>query len=393
MTQNRRKFTASGKRAALSVLAALLLIPGSVNLRAQSIGFRGQVSGWATVNPDQCFAILSGLRYIPELSIETPLSSRLSFSVEASANGYAAVWLRSEEPRSGESDLKPYRLWMRVATRQLEVRVGLQKISFGSASLLRPLMWFDRIDPRDPLQLTDGVYGLLVKYTFLNNANVWAWGLVGNDDLKGFEFIPSDGRKPEFGGRIQVPVPAGEFAVTYHRRHADLEKGLLGQLPLGTGTFSEDRYGIDGKWDLGIGFWFEGSLVHRHLELPGFKFQHLLTVGADYTFPLCNGLTTVLEYFSFQTADKVLGAGEGLEFTALSLNYPIGLLDAITGIVYRDWENKEWYRFINFQRMYDRWSIYLMAFWNPETFQIYPQLSEGSLFTGKGFQIMIVFNH
>lgn len=33
---------------------------------------------------------------------------------------------------------------------------------------------------REPSQLTDGVYGVLVKYYFQNNANLWAWGLIGN---------------------------------------------------------------------------------------------------------------------------------------------------------------------------------------------------------------------
>jgi len=55
-------------------------------------------------------------------------------------------------------------MWIRLSTKQFELRAGLQKINFGSATLLRPLMWFDKIDPRDPLQLTDGVYALLARY-------------------------------------------------------------------------------------------------------------------------------------------------------------------------------------------------------------------------------------
>ncbi|GAI27146.1 unnamed protein product, partial [marine sediment metagenome] len=59
-------------------------------------------------------------------------------------------------------------------------------------------MWFDRIDPRDPLQLTDGVYGLLLRQYFLNNANIWVWGLYGNDDLRGWEYLPSEAKSVEF---------------------------------------------------------------------------------------------------------------------------------------------------------------------------------------------------
>jgi hypothetical protein len=65
---------------------------------------------------------------------------------------------------SSNGDIKPYRLWARYSTSQLEIRAGLQKINFGSANILRPLMWFDQMDPRDPLQLTDGVWGILGRY-------------------------------------------------------------------------------------------------------------------------------------------------------------------------------------------------------------------------------------
>ena len=93
------------------------------------------------------------------------------------------------------------------------VRGGLQKINFGSANLLRPLMWFDQIDPRDPLQLTDGVWGILGRYYFLNNANIWVWGLIGNDQRKGWEVIPSVKNKPEFGFRVQMPIPGNYLSL------------------------------------------------------------------------------------------------------------------------------------------------------------------------------------
>ncbi|MCK7489842.1 MAG: ABC transporter ATP-binding protein [Anaerotruncus sp.] len=40
------------------------------------------------------------------------------------------------------------------------------------------MMWFDTIDPRDPLQLTDGVYALLLRYYTRGNANFWAWAML-----------------------------------------------------------------------------------------------------------------------------------------------------------------------------------------------------------------------
>ena len=42
-----------------------------------------------------------------------------------------------------------------------------QKMNFGSAIILRCLTWFNSIDPRDPLQATDGKTGPLLRYYFL----------------------------------------------------------------------------------------------------------------------------------------------------------------------------------------------------------------------------------
>ena len=72
--------------------------------------------------------------------------------------------------------LKLYRGWGRFKTSRFEGRVGLQKINFGSALLLRPLRWFDSVDPRDPLQITEGVYALLVREYLPRNFTVWVWG-------------------------------------------------------------------------------------------------------------------------------------------------------------------------------------------------------------------------
>ena len=60
---------------------------------------------------------------------------------------------------------------------------------------------------------------------------------------------------------------------------------------------------------------------------------------------------------------------------------------------YFDSENHSWYRFIHWQRTYDRWSINVMGFWNPKKFQIYRNITENNLFAGKGIQLMAVLNH
>ena len=123
------------------------------------------------------------------------------------------------------------------------------------------------------------------------------------------------------------------------------------------------------------------------------KYVRMMNLGLDYTFGLGNGLYALCEHFRFERTEEILGKGEGVEFSALSLNYPLGLIDNVTGMVYYDWENHDWYRFVNWQRTYDDWSFYFIGFWNPEAFQIYQNVAENNLFAGKGVQFMVIFNH
>ena len=369
----------------------MFLVPQKAH--PQQIDLNGQASGWMSVHPSSPFEAQFGLRYVPALSVMKPLSQSLTLDLELSANNYGFFHVFHKDPSEIEGTVKPYRMWLRIASNQFEARIGLQKINFGSASLLRPLMWFDRIDPRDPLQLTDGVYGLLLRYYFLNNTNIWLWGLYGNDETKGWESIPSNEKSSEFGGRIQLPLFSGEIALSYHHRRADLEKGLLGPLPLGSGTVPENTLGLDGKWDIGIGLWFEGAITYKEISLLPYSYTRLMSIGADYTLATGNGLYVSAEHFMLETSESAFGTGEGYSSTALSLNYPLGLLDTITGMIFYEWENRDLYRFVNFQRMMDQWSLYIIGFWNPDQFQIYQDLTETNLFAGKGFQIMLVFNH
>jgi hypothetical protein len=67
-------------------------------------------------------------------------------------------------------------------------------------------------------------------------------------------------------------------------------------------------------------------------------------------------------------------------------------MDDLTAILYYDWENEEFYRFINWQRTTDNWMFNVIGFWNPEEFLLYPTQAGNNPFVGKGFQIMVTFN-
>ncbi|MFZ5517879.1 MAG: hypothetical protein ACOY90_14640 [Candidatus Zhuqueibacterota bacterium] len=362
-------------------------------LFSQTVGLHGQLSDWVTVNPKKEAEAQIGLRYIPELSLGKRISDNFSLDAEISFNSYGTVLFQQDQEFDTDGKVKPYRMWLRLSSSQFELRFGLQKLNFGSAMFLRPLMWFDRIDPRDPLQMTDGVYAFLGRYYFLNNANIWLWGLYGNDETKGWEAFPSNNKKIEYGGRVQVPVLTGEAAFTFHHREADLNATPFSSLLSSKSAIPEWRLGLDGKWDVGVGVWCEAALIHQELNLSMFDYQRLVNAGMDYTFDIGNGLNVQCEYLNMATAGSAFKTTEDLAFSAFSMSYPLGIIDNFSTIIYYNWDNSDWYRFINWQRTFDRWSLYFMAFWNPDQFQIYQIQGDNNLFAGRGLQVLVSFHH
>jgi len=362
-------------------------------LSAGSIHWQGQFSGWLLMNDDKQTNAQAGLRYIPTLNWEKSIGSRRTIDFELAVNGYQTIHAKSFEDFESSGKIKPYRGWLRFATPQLELRLGLQKINFGSSTMLRPLMWFDQIDPRDPLQLTDGVYALLGRYYFLNNTNIWLWGLYGNKDLKGWEVIPSDKNSIEYGGRLQLPLFTGELGFTYHHRQMDLNQVLFIQLLRTQDLIPEDRFALDGKWDVEIGCWFESVLIHQHFDWYPIDYQQMLTLGADYTFSLGNGLHLLGEQIYMKASEKILGRGETQQFSALLADYPIGLFDQVMAIFYYDWENENLYRFCRWQKTFNKWSFHLIGFWNPAQYLLYQTTDTVNYYAGKGLQFLMVYQH
>jgi len=367
---------------ARGVLLVVACVAG-VKARELRVEFSGRASGWLGASRDTSFLGRAGLRCTPAFDVSMPAH----FDAELSANGYAAVQARRFDNLETDARVRPYRLWLRYSPARFEARAGLQKINFGSATLLRPLQWFDRVDPRDPLALTDGVYGLLARYYFQNNTNVWAWGLLGNSSPKGWEAIGSERWAPEPGGRVQVPVPRGEVAATYHHRRAE----LLASPPA---SVDEDRVGLDGKWDAGIGCLFEAALVRQVTRAADTTdtWQRMATIGLDYTFGIGHGLGVAAEQMLAGGADEPFGRGADTHLSALMLGLPLGLLDNLKGIVYYDWSDKGVYRFLGWQRTLDNWLFSVTAFWNPDKAQV---AAAGPMagFAGVGVQLMVVFNH
>lgn len=360
----------------LSVFMLVLL--SSRYSPAEVFRLNGQASAWVVFH-DQW---QTGLRYIPELGISHSFTKENVIDTEIALNSYVQTPTSSSGDVSDNLGIKPYRIWLRYKTAQFETRLGLQKINFGPAKIMRSLMWFDKINPQDPLKLTDGVYGMLIRYYFLNNSNVWFWGLYGNNELKGLEFVETDKDHVELGGRYQFPLPKGEFAFSYHRRYvdpADWKKKMNSTISDGL----ENRYALDGNWDIEIGLWLEASLGEIKIDRSSEMWQNLLTIGSDYTFK--SGLHLLGEHFIQSKGSKIDKMDETNRISTLSMDYRLNIVDSINAIGYYDWCEEKFYSYLGWQRTYDNWQINLLAFSNRE--------EPGSTFSGKGFQLIVTYNH
>ena len=374
----------------LSWFFILLLRPG-YGISQDTVRFSGQLSAWEHFNPSNKLEFWSGGRYIPQINYGLDFTQNKKIDFEVSINAYGNFGFSPFDSASINGKIKPYRFWARYSGNQFEIRAGLQKINFGSASILRPLMWFDQVDPRDPLRLTDGVLGVLGRYYFLNNANIWLWTLYGNDKPKGWENIGTYWKIPEFGGRLQFPVPKGETALTYHHRIVDgrdFPKNISQSEKI-----PENRIGFDTKLDVVVGVWVEAAWINKKEDLGINTNQEIFNLGMDYTFSVGNGLNVIFEQLFASYDEKAFSFENSFTFSLLSLSYPVGIFDNLSAIVYYDWTNNSMYNFINWQKQFDKLTLYFMGYVNPKNYKIPTQGDGEILYAGTGLQVMLVFNH
>ncbi|HAH23839.1 MAG TPA: hypothetical protein DCL77_08790 [Prolixibacteraceae bacterium] len=380
----------------LSIEITLVLLCSFFCLSAQEdstkITLNGQVTSWGIGQFDNPFGIQLGGRFVPTLLGDLKLKQTSKLDFEASMNMNGSANFTGLQYDSVMGQLKPYRVWARYSTGRWEVRVGLQKINFGTAKLFRPLMWFDGLDVRDPLQLTDGVYGALGRYYFKDNANIWLWTLMGNKKPKGFEFIGTDQWKPEVGGRFQMPAGPGELAVSTNYRKVNVRNSSL--IAPRSPLLNESRIGLDGKWDLGIGLWFESSVTRLEANADSLpRFQDAWNLGADYTFGIGNGLGVTVEYFRYHAGDQFLLKGTTLNLVGSLFTYPVSILDNLSAMVFYVPGPDLVYNYLSWSRTYDNWSLYAIGYWNPSHFQLITAQSQAkNLFAGRGIKLMVNYN-
>ncbi len=375
----------------------LLLVIYSLQVLAQTdsakVQLNGQLVGWTTVQFENPFVLQPGGRFVPTLTGKFAKNDSSVFDFEASLNINGNITFENGANPVSTGELKPYRVWARFSTGNFEIRAGLQKINFGQAKLFRPLMWFDGMDVRDPLQLTDGVYGVLGKYYFKNNANIWAWTLLGNENRKGWEMFGTEKWLPEVGGRVELPVPKGEIALTTHYRKVHAIN-YLSSMWNDYRLLNENRIGLDGKWDVGVGLWFEGSTTiteENNILVP--RFQDMWNVGLDYTLPIGSGLGATVEYLRYHAGNEFFTNGNSVSLLGTMLNYPLSITDNVSAMLFYLPAQNQLYNYVSWSKMLDKWSFYVIGFWNPANAQLLTiQSGSKNLFSGKGVQVMVSYN-
>ncbi|MCB0404128.1 MAG: hypothetical protein KDD51_05030 [Bdellovibrionales bacterium] len=347
--------------------------------------FKGQLSA-SYVGSDNAgsWKSLALLRYLPELSAEGGFSNGYSWDLDLSLNLQSRYQSHPSSDLDGSVQL--YRLYGELKTSRSDLRIGLQKIDFGPSLILRSLRWFDQIDPTDPLAITNGVYALRYRYFFMNNANVWVWGLYGNGNPKGFEVVGTRKHTPELGGRLQFPIPIGELGLSVHAR----KTGSFGYTGAFAGDFLEKRLAIDGRFDLGAGLWYEYVLVHQGGPAGSANnWYQSLTLGGDYTVEIGNGLHLIVEHLSVGLDANAFGWGTSGHTTVLQLSYPLTLLDSLSLLEGYSWSAKRLLHYLRWSRTYDNFSLNLGLF-------AFPTLSGntgGISFSGTGVQAVVAFYH
>ncbi len=365
-------------------LVLLYLISAEVKAQKRTES-AAQVATYSVLTPWQNKKMNLGFRFLPRVGYRGDLGN-LHLDGEASVHLFAheSIFPLDDQPIA---KLKPYRIWVRLADSTRSLRIGLQQINFGSATILRPLMWFDRINPLDPLGLTEGVWSALGQVYFKNNANLWLWINLPSEKIGVWDVFPSNLRFPEAGGRMQWPVNKGEMGAAINFRAVEIPDNQI-QL-VGNKYALQYKLGLDGRWDVGPGLWYECSFSGASQTLGLMTNLAMLTIGADYTFSVGNGLNITGEHMWVALSERIRTMNRKAAFSALSASYPINFFNQLRVMSYFDWKNLEPYTYIIYENILPKGRIQLMAYANPDKPDL-PGREDMMLFGGVGAQIMYI---
>jgi len=362
------------------ILLAICLSTSAVTF-AQPFSLKGQF--WSNMlhgndPPAGHSSFVTDLGYIPMLSLSRDLSINQFVDLE---------WSYRMQYRMYEEDVvfssKPYRLWLRYSSDQIEARLGLQKIVFGPTMVLRSLAWFDTIDPKDPTGQTDAVKAFRLRLFPTSSLALWLWSINNDQDTL------------SYGGRAELSTSIGEWGLTYHQDPTELGQNV-GQFPIFI-SGSHRRAAVDYRYDGYFGFWFEGTGIladsKQDVELNRFT---LFTLGADYTIPIGSGLLIMAETMKINGSSTAADSSSEQTYTALMASLPINMLHNLMFIAQIDWDNSYIYNYLRWGITYDHFNLNFIFSISPRrddynmAKEYLPKTVAGF---GTGLQFMLIYNH
>jgi hypothetical protein len=99
----------------------------------------GELGLSLTTNDQDPRLLRASARYQPDLTARLALGQGHGLTAFASGEALYQGEILSWSEADGEEEFSLYRLWLRYSSARTELRLGRQKLSFGSATLLRPL--------------------------------------------------------------------------------------------------------------------------------------------------------------------------------------------------------------------------------------------------------------
>jgi len=342
-----------------------------------SMDTKGQVSLIHVQSFDSGFQnSLTNLHYIPEFRVDYQMKSELRLGMDAALD----VYNYSIGDSLMEFDAATYRLSVRYDSPNTQVRLGLQKINFGPAKMLRVLQWFDQLDVRDPLALSSGVWAGLGRHYFDNGTDLRLWVMAEAPNSYRDNLQPIDDKPLDIGGRFEYPLPQGTLGLTVHQLDLKEVSGI-----------TETRAALDFRMDAVLGIWSESMISRVNISTSQMDIMTVMG-GLDYTFGIGNGL-----YVAFEGLTNLSGAFDDamswqLRSLALMSNYTFGLSDALVAYLYvieTPISDVQILPALGWSHTQGNWMIYLALYDMPE------ELAGGRMTqpVGTGFQFNLAYNH
>lgn len=360
--------------------ALLASMPGD------SMQFSGQASAWGRYIPNGDYPASCGSRYIPLCNYSLNWHSGFHIDAEA-APDLTLYWQSANNGWKTSYRADVYRAWIRASGKRYELRAGVQKIEFGPAQMLRPMLWFADIQYTDPLQMARGVSGTLGRYYCKDNSSLWIWMLRGSTGIRSGDSSPTQAGTTELGGRLQKSIPVGELGISTHHRKIWLDAPAH---PDGTAA-AENRVGLDGRFDGAAGYWFESVWIRQSGDTV--RSREMLTIGCDYTIAAGNGIGIMAEHLVAAGGTGTFATAAAANVSGVSAQYPIGISDKLSSMAMISWKGQMEYYYMAWNHRFRLMELFISVFYLDGSNLAEHSTRQPAADEGFGGQIMLVYHH